>query len=582
MDTEVIEVLYKDTIVVESGDNRVMVIEPKVIVNQISGGGGGGTWGTITGDIDSQTDLIDKINTKENKNLTITSDNIDDIRTNGRYSLNFGELMLVVMSAYGNVLQITYDKSNDVSQYRWSIDAENWGEWVTLADKRMIDNLLLSTGTINANPNIVDIGGGQIAVESSTVSCYTNDNFRGLPQPYIAESKVFTLIDNATNYIVFDGTTGEYELLTDVTSINESNIIPISTIIRTGNTLHTVTWDTLANGLSNRLHQSIVKTQRYRRESGLAISESNGRIVNLTSGIVWMGANKINLNSITSSDDGIIHYYHSSGNWVSQVVSQYNNTQYDDGTNLVTLTANRYAVNWLFRGVENQNHLYLVMGSGDYTQQNALNSTVPSIPAVVANHAVLVGRILVVKGSGTAYLIQSAFDTVFAQSPVSVHNDLAGLNDGNYQHLTVNEKLLLTQAKAMVLPQDFVGGTASPYQGLIVGGLPVIVKKFINQNSYFTMNPFQLSEYFNCAIEIMLTESVMPIAGEYIDIQINGNTAKRYTFTGTETQFSKIVVSTIEVSDMNLLLNNNTLSVSGTYAQRVGVTQLVFFYSRGV
>ena len=37
MDTEVVEVLYKDTIVVESADNKVIVIEPKVIINQTTG-----------------------------------------------------------------------------------------------------------------------------------------------------------------------------------------------------------------------------------------------------------------------------------------------------------------------------------------------------------------------------------------------------------------------------------------------------------------------------------------------------------------------------------------------------------------
>ena len=105
-----------------------------------------------------------------------------------------------------------------------------------------------------------------------------------------------------TSYVVADYNAGSpiLRVTTDVNEITESNIVPIFTIFRSGTTLHTLDWDTLGRGLANKLHQSIVKTDRYRRESGLAISESGTRNVDLSAGIIWTGANKVTITSIAS------------------------------------------------------------------------------------------------------------------------------------------------------------------------------------------------------------------------------------------------------------------------------------------
>ena len=88
-------------------------------------------------------------------------------------------------------------------------------------------------------------------------------------------------------------------------------------------------------------------------------------------------------------------FYHSGGNWTSSTIAQYNNSQYDNGTNLVSLTSNRYAVNWVFRGIENQKHLYIVLGTGDYTINQAEAASVPTLPTTISSHAMLVGKIIV-------------------------------------------------------------------------------------------------------------------------------------------------------------------------------------------
>ena len=72
----------------------------------------------------------------------------------------------------------------------------------------------------------------------------------------------------------------------------------------------------------------------------------------------------------------------------------------------------------------------------------------------------------------------------------------------------------------------------------------------------------------------------MPTAGQYIDFSING-TQLRHTFTGTETQNQEIATSqTIGYDDNGN--QANTLVVSGTYLQKIGIVSIDFFYYRSV
>lgn len=245
---------------------------------------------------------------------------------------------------------------------------------------------------------------------------------------YSLTGGTFTMTDLSQNYIVADYNSGNplIKVITDVTLINETTIVPIYSIFRNGNFLHTQNWDALGLALANKVHQSIVKTQRYRRESGLALSESGTRNLNLTSGRVWIGAIPVSLDAIATATDNLFLWHHTGGVWTQSVLTQYNNSQYDNGTNLTALLPNRYAVNWIFRGVESQKHLYAVLGTGDYTESQAISATIPAIPVAISSHAVLVAKLIVKKDDPTVFSIQSAFDTQFGLSAIQAHGDLTG------------------------------------------------------------------------------------------------------------------------------------------------------------
>ena len=305
-------------------------------------------------------------------------------------------------------------------------------------------------------PEITDNGDGSVTVGTGkyVLNQFDNDEGENLVE-YEIEGDTFNLTDNDTNYIVANYNSGTPVLqnITDVGLIDESKITPVFTIVRTGTVLHTIDWDCLGILLANKLHTSIVKTQRFRRESGLAISEYGTRNVQVSTGIFWVGANRVSLAEINSDVDDITFFYNVSGAWTTSQIQQYNNTQYDDGTELQTLSQNKYAVNFIYRGVENQKHIYMFLGQGDYDLGEAESAQPPSdIPETVSSHAVLVGKIIVQKNAASAAEILSAFDIAFNFQPVTSHNNLTNLQGGTageYYHLTESEHTQSTILKKL-------------------------------------------------------------------------------------------------------------------------------------
>ena len=273
----------------------------------------------------------------------------------------------------------------------------------------------------------LDNGDGSVTIGTGDYHLSTLSTGRGT-EKFTLTGGIFVLADNTQNYIVADYNNGSplIKVITDVNLINETTVVPIYSIYRSGTVLHSQNWDSLGLALANKVHQSIVKTQRYRRESGLGVSEVATRYLSVGSGRVWVGAVPVDISAVITSTDNLRLYYHSGGTWNVSIQTQYNNSQYDNGTNLVSLTANRYAVNWIFRGVESQKHVYVVLGRGDYTLAQAQEAVLPAIPTAISSHAMLIGKLIVQQGATTAISIQSAFDTQFSTATPNAHNDLTG------------------------------------------------------------------------------------------------------------------------------------------------------------
>ena len=308
----------------------------------------------------------------------------------------------------------------------------------------------LSAGVIYPQFEYILSGVNSIYVSSGYCCLYDNSNYSGKLNKYFLSSNTFTFQTGITSYIVADYNNNNpiTKLITNVLLINESNVLPIFTVFNENNDLHILNWDSQGSGLLNKIHQRLVKTERFKRECGLALSESTGRIINLTTGLVWYGGISTIMGSATSSVDTISFYYPVSGVWNISSITQYNNDQYSNGVNLQTLSPNRYAVNWIYRSVEqNHKHIFLVLGSGDYTEDEAVNSQPTlDLPTIIASQTILVGRIIVKKGVNTAYRIDNSFDTTFNASQISNHENLLNLLGGDIYHYHSNQAINTTDS----------------------------------------------------------------------------------------------------------------------------------------
>lgn len=335
------------------------------------------------------------------------------------------------------------------------------GKSVTLG----LINRYTSSGCLD-DDSFTDNGDGTFIIPTKRYSIYNNPEGSGYALEYTVAGATFTPPNNAYSYVVANYNSGTpiLQLITDVSSINETTILPVMSVYRDGIRLHTTPWDTLGNAKVDKIHQSIVKTQRYRRESGIAISVVATNKISLTSGVIWIGGVKRIIDQYTQGDAGgtTLALTKVAGVWTSTVTTAFDTTLYQNGANVATLTNNRYCVLFVFRGVETNKHIYYVYGTGDYSETEAKASVVPSdLPPIITSHTILVGRIISEKSSTTPLEVASAFDTVFAtQAGAPSHNNLAGLQGigTDYYHLMYDQYRGVSAGSGGYLPRYNVLG----------------------------------------------------------------------------------------------------------------------------
>lgn len=256
-------------------------------------------------------------------------------------------------------------------------------------------------------------------------------------------------------YVSWNSGNPEYFATQDRTIINNSDIIPVARVcVCPGieEVEYIVYYGAIGKSAAIRNFDRVMRIRGnggFEKESGFAISELATRRVNIESGIAWLGLRRKSLAEVTQ-DEGDIKtylYYRVGGNWTRTLVTQYNNSQYDNG-NLVTLTANRFAVNWIYRNFATD-EIAIVLGNGNYTLAQAEASMIPPVPPRITDFHALVGRIIVREGDNTATKIENVVTTAFQTSSITNHNDLGAIDggqEGQYFHLTQAQHTRTNQA----------------------------------------------------------------------------------------------------------------------------------------
>jgi hypothetical protein len=377
--------------------------------------------------------------------LSVFNDNFDNI---------FGTLS-VVNSNFDNIfatLSVVDSNFDNIFATLSVIDTEVTNIFATISD---IQQSLLTNnyfgGIITGATAWTNNGDGSLTLPNLTVTIFDNPD-------WIAPLRLFNitggttgvdfpgLINNDTNYIYIDYNGGSPIYVVDTLdgAINDSNVLRYLTVYRLNNFLHILEYGNEGAGLANKLNNRIIQTERIIRESGVELGLSASGVVTISEGLVWNGTNRININSVDSTNDIFFSNYHVSGVWsFTTSNTTINNFYYDDGVDLVVASASKYLTNWYYRGLEVNDHIYEVVSRNQYDNvSEAQLSKVPPLPELITSHAFLVGRIIIEVGSQSG-LIESAFNTFFQPSNVTSHadlNNLQGGGPGEYYHLTFNER----------------------------------------------------------------------------------------------------------------------------------------------
>lgn len=312
-------------------------------------------------------------------------------------------------------------------------------------------------------PTLVDNTSSlEFYVGAGTVNLYTDSTATGIIYSYPILPITFSVPTSTTASFIYattNGLTASYALTNNFTSINGINKVQVATIYRADEEIHWIELNSEGLALSNKIGNRLLNTDKFGYESGFSLYETGSRQFIVTGGSVWFGATRVSQDifdsRLTESVALPILYsethfaYHSASAWIIPIVSDgtYNNSYYDDGNNLIPLSNGYYTVNYFFRILGDNfidRDVFYLSGNNQYSDlASAENDTVPaSIPGVLSDVSILVGRIIILSGSNTATKVESAFTTNFGTSIVSSHNNLSGIQGGQggeYYHLTSAE-----------------------------------------------------------------------------------------------------------------------------------------------
>ncbi|KKL51186.1 hypothetical protein LCGC14_2298020, partial [marine sediment metagenome] len=309
------------------------------------------------------------------------------------------------------------------------------------------DRTLLSGGAISDNGN----GTATVATGTAWAKATDSETAAGVFFSFSADASV-SLTDMSANHIYVDYNGGTPQLVTATSILTHGfklDHILVGTVFRNGATLHFHAVDKIGIGRIGRSDMHHREEHTAHRASGLVTSDGGSLALSVTSGIIYEGQSR-HPTTVDGSTWSTWHYNFTGGVWVEVTgQSTVSNSQYNDitsGTGLVNLTANRYAVHWVYVDIDGT-HLHIVYGQGDYKANEAEEARVPaSLPPQVTGYGVLIAKVIVRQGQ-TALIITYPWAVTFMSSLATDHSNLANLGaDDHTQYLLADGSRALSGA----------------------------------------------------------------------------------------------------------------------------------------
>jgi hypothetical protein len=287
---------------------------------------------------------------------------------------------------------------------------------------------------IEGSPTITE-GTGTFTVASGEAWFFTDSTRETLALHTITASGTMTPTDDQTGYVCADRDTDTWVILSTIADIDYLRYVPYFIVFKRAgsNNLHTEVISLKAHGEVESNYHRTLHTNKYGRESGLDAIAVDGTL-NLTcnAGIVWAVTTPYDILAVTTATRQF--ECERDGTVTSHTSPIIRNDVYDDGTGFQALTTGEFVINWIWRGIESQDHVYTML-SNKFTSAEAARSTnnIGAIPDLISSHALLIGRVIVeYNGVVDAGNIESAFSETFsAASGITQHNDLSGIQGGS-------------------------------------------------------------------------------------------------------------------------------------------------------
>lgn len=351
------------------------------------------------------------------------------------------------IGASGDVLKVTTDS------------VPEWTSLTVASENVSIDTLTGATfKTLEKHINNTNSGGRVSGGEISDAGSQTYDVAAGTGYIRSTDSHIGTLFsfdwsaassqaiaDGAIEYVFVDYNGGSPQLAyKTVFSNNSHDEFFLGSVIREGDSIY------VASIPDNVINFSAHVNERWRhdgfvRKSGLIIGETGTRNITTTAGEVYYKVCEMDWDALdTSSGDTFSQYRQST--LISASETQYNNTQYDNGSGLSSLTTNRFGTRWVYLQTNNGEstpRLITIIGTSNATSVAAAQAEgrPANVPLRVSEQGLLVGRYVIQQGASSASVIETAFGDDLQAATAASHSDLANL--GNDDH---TQYLLRTQA----------------------------------------------------------------------------------------------------------------------------------------
>jgi hypothetical protein len=259
------------------------------------------------------------------------------------------------------------------------------------------------------------------------------------------------LTDNATNYIIAEYNGGSptiratVDLQGDVLDREDTTLI--YAVNKLGNDLNVVD---VRGGNVNFFKKNSIKdyfTHGIEHASGALVADLGNMQFSVTEGKFWVLNNEYTTPALDTSVAGVFEYVYQNGvgGWTRIPAStDIDYLNYDLNGTLTPIGNNKFGVAFLYAVLNEPAHYKVVYGRGSYdtlsdAQAVGTPATLPSDLDALST-AVFIAKIITQQNNATSFVdIQSPFAEQLNSALANTHNSLAGLDVGDYQHLTALE-----------------------------------------------------------------------------------------------------------------------------------------------